>query len=155
MKQTSDEICVRMKTELAAFRFLSNADLPVIAPYFDCYQVQEGEVLWQEGDPCDFLAFILEGRLDIKKNTEFAGKDVIVGVYSTGTIVGELGILDGSPRAVTAVALEDCSLLTLNRENFEKLLMEHPHLGVNLLKGMLFAVSSRLKKSYERLASIF
>jgi CRP-like cAMP-binding protein len=144
-----------MKTELTSFRFLSDQDVPILAPFFDCRQVQGGETLWHEGDPCDFVAFIVEGKIDLKKETEFAGKQVIVGVYGKGNVVGEMCLLDRTPRAVTAVALEDCSLLLLTRENFDRILQAHPLLGIRLLKGMLLAVSIRLRKSFERLASIF
>jgi CRP-like cAMP-binding protein len=56
---------------------------------------------------------------------------------------------------VTARALDDTDLLVITHENFEKLTEEHPELGVKLLKGMLLAVSTRLRKSYDRLAAIF
>ncbi len=155
MRKTSEAVCARMKRELRYFNFLSDEDFPDLAEYFDCRQVDAEEVVWYEGDPCDYLAFIVEGRLEIKKATEFEGKEVVLGVYSDGAVAGELCFLDGSERAVTAVSLEDTSLLILSRANFDRLMEAHPVLGNKLLKGMLLAVSTRLRKSFERLASIF
>jgi CRP/FNR family transcriptional regulator, cyclic AMP receptor protein len=149
------DVCSRLRAELASFRFLQGEDISGIAPFFKCRQARAGEVLWREGDPCDYVAFIIEGEVDIKKETEFEGKQVIVGVYGTGSIVGELCLLDGSPRAITAVALTDTDLLLLTRQNLERLLELHPGAGIKLLKGMLLAVSIRLRKSFDRLASIF
>jgi CRP-like cAMP-binding protein len=83
------------------------------------------------------------------------GKQVLVGVYSPGTIVGELCLIDQRPRAVSAVAMEDTALLILTRDNLDKLVETHPRLGAKLLEGMLLAVSIRLRKAFERLASIF
>lgn len=155
MRTASREVCLQMKQELTAFRFLDPADISVLAPYFECRQVEAGETLWEEGDGCDYLVFVMEGRLEIKKETEFKGKQVIVGVYGRGNIAGELCILDGSPRPVTVAALEDSNLLLLTRDRFEGILKEYPELGVKLLKGMLMAVSIRLRKSFDRLAAIF
>lgn len=155
MTLSSDEQCLLLKRQLRFFHFLAEEDMPLLADFFDCRQVPAGEILWQEGEPGDYEAFIVEGRVEVKKDTEFAGKQVVVGVYSPGTVVGELCLLDKKPRAVTAVALEDCGLLILTRQRLEALLEEHPRVGVKLLKGMLFAVSIRLRKSFERLASIF
>jgi len=152
---TPEDSCALLKRQLRFFHFLSEEDLPVLAEYFSCRQIRAGETLWKEGDTGDYEAFIVEGRIEVKKNTEFAGKQVVVGVYSPGTIVGELCLMDAKPRAVTAVALEDCALLLLTREHLERLLEKNPEVGVKLLKGMLFAVSTRLRKSFERLASIF
>ena len=147
--------CVRMKKALGAFSFLDEKDLPILADYLECRQVAAGEVLWREKETTDAVAFIVHGRMDITRETEFEGKSVVVAVYSSGSIAGELGLLDGSPRAVTAAALEDTEILLLSRDRFEQLINSHPQLGNKLLKGMLLAVSHRLKKAYERLADIF
>lgn len=155
MKPVSGDVCVRMKNDLSAFRFLEEKDLDFLAHHFQCSQVNAGETLWSEGDESTYVAFIMEGRVDAKKNTEFESKQVIVGVYGRGSIVGELGFLDDAPRSVTAVALEPTNLLLLTRESFEELLIDHPDLGAKLLKGMLLAVSIRLRKSFDRLAAIF
>jgi CRP-like cAMP-binding protein len=78
-----------------------------------------------------------------------------LGIYSQGTFVGELCILDSSPRAVTAVALEDVSFVLITRENFDKLIKTHPELGIKFMKGMLLSVSKRLRSSFDRLVEVF
>jgi len=152
--RTTDEICSKIKNEWS-FQFLNQEDAAVLVNYLDCRQVPAGEMLWHEGDSCGELAFIVTGRLEIGKETEFEGKNVIVGVYGAGSFVGELCILKASPRIVTAVALTDCELLTLSVDKFNELTDKHPELGVRLLKGMLATVSTRLSKAFGRLASIF
>ena len=155
MTPTSDETCARMRRELRFFHFLSEDDLTDVAAYFSCRQLRAGEILWREGDVAAEEACIIAGRVEVKKETEFAGKQVVIGVYSAGTIVGELSILDDKPRAVTAVALQDTDVLLLSRENFDRLLPDPPEGGVRLLKGMRLAISPRLRKAFDRLASIF
>lgn len=155
MTESPDEVCSRMRGDLRFFNFLDGPALSRLGHYFSCQQVGAGEVLWQEGDTGDFIVFIIHGRLEAKKQTEFAGKEVVVGVFSPGAIVGELGFADQYPRGVTMVALEDSELLLLSRENFERLLVEHPKQGVAMLKGMLLAVSTRLRNANNRLAAIF
>lgn len=150
-----ERLCGRMKRELRFFNFMAEEDLDEVAGFFECRQVAAGQPLWREGDPGNFVAFIVAGRVEVSKETEFKGKNVVVGVYSQGTIVGELSILDGSPRAETALALDHVDLVLLTVNSFERLLQEHPQLGARLLKGMLLTVSRRLKKSFARLAAIF
>jgi len=150
-----ERLCGRMKGELGYFSFLEEAALDEIATYFECRQVKAGETLWKEGDPCTFVAFIIQGRLEVKKQTEFAGKEVVVGVYGRGSVVGEICFFGGSRRAETAQALEHVDLILLTRASYERLVEAHPVLGVRLLEGMLLTVSTRLRKSFERLAAIF
>ena len=155
MNDILGKLCNCGKDELSAFCFLCTDEMKVLAGFFKCKNVKAGEILWDEGDPCDYVAFINEGRLEVKKETEFEGKQVIVGIYSKGAFVGELCILDGSPRALTAKAIEDLSLVIITQESFDELISKHPELGNKLLKGMLLSVSKRLRKSFDRLASIF
>ncbi len=155
MKAVTGEICRLMREDLKIFAYLDEDDAAALAPYLECRQAAAGEVLWREGDSCQFLAFIVAGRLDVTKETELAGKKVIVGVYGRGSVAGELCIMDGSPRAVTATALEETSLLLLSRAHLEELLKKDPPLGIKVLKGLLLAVTIRLKKSFDRLLALF
>jgi len=150
-----DELCECMKGEHNVFSFLDVKDLKELCGYFRCRTLRTGETLWKEGDPCDYMAFVVSGRVEVKKQTEFEGKHVVVGLFSKGSIIGSLCILDNAPRAVTASALEDGTIVSIGRDNFEKLMNAHPELGARLMKGMLLSTSIRLRKSFERLASFF
>lgn len=150
----AEDLCAKIKKEWS-FQFLNETDEAILVDYLECCQVPAEETLWHEGDGCGALVFIVTGRLEVSKQTEFEGKNVIVGVYGAGSIVGELCILKAMPRIVTAVTLTDCELLTLSSVNFNLLTERHPELGVRLLKGMLATVSIRLSKAFGRLAAIF
>jgi CRP-like cAMP-binding protein len=139
----------------SVFSFLCDEDLSELTGFFQSKTVKAGEPLWVEGAPSDYVAFIVSGRVDIKKKTDFEGKHVVVGVYSKGAVIGALGILDSRPRAVTAVAREEVSLVIITKENFDRLIKVNPELGIKLMKGMLFSVSVRLRKSFERLTRFF
>ncbi len=140
-----------MKGEKSIFHFLSDEDLKNLSAFFESKHIPAGETLWKEEDPFNYIAFIVSGRVEIKKETEFKGKNVIVGIYSKGALC----ILDDSLRKVTAEALEDVSLAIITQENLDKLIDTNPGLGAKLLKGMLLIVSGRLRKSFDRLAVFF
>lgn len=155
MKELSGGLCAQIKSELRTFHFLGVEDPQKLEPYLGCRRLKADETLWEEDGECDFMVIVVNGCLKVKKQTEFEGKDVIVGLYGPGAIAGELCILDASPRVVTAAAHEDSEILVLSKEAFERLCDESPELAVKLLKGMLLAVSTRLRKSFDRLAAIF
>ena len=155
MNNMYGEICNCKSIQDSIFSFVGEDKLKVLLSYFQCKSIAKDEVLWEEGESCDFAAFIVSGRVEILKQTEFKGKHVVVGVYSKGAVVGALCILDGGKRAVTAKALDDVSITAISKDNFEKLLKEEPELGMQLMKGMLVSFSTRLRKSFERLATFF
>ncbi len=140
------------------FRFFRNMPKEEISSLlFFCThkRAQAGEILWQEGDKDNQVAFILQGRLGIKKRTEFSDRHIIVGTYGPGSVVGELCLLTDNDRSVSAEAISDVELLFLSNDKFEELLHANPALGLKLLKGLFKMTSKRLSKSYERIASIF
>lgn len=149
------EACARMTRELSFFSFLSDRELTDLYHHFTCRHVPAGTVLWKMGDTCDYMAFITSGRMLIKVGTEFEGKDVVVGVLTEGSMVGERGMLDGTPHFVTAEALEDLDLVMIDHDNFQRILDKHEELAIKLLKGMLLSVSTRLENALGRLASVF
>ena len=153
--EVSEKTCLVMMEELSFFPFMEEKDFTDIPCYFKRRLVKTGEVLFHEGDTCDYLAYIITGRLEIKKATDFQGKEFILGIYGRGSLVGELCFLDGSPRPYTAVALEECTLVELSKANFDTMVAEEPELGIKFLKGLLLAVSIRLRKSFDRMAAIF
>jgi CRP/FNR family cyclic AMP-dependent transcriptional regulator len=151
----TEKTCLVMKEELSFFPFLEKDELLEMPCYFQPKEYAKGDIICEEGGPCDFVGFIVSGRCEIKKQTEFKGKTFILGIYAEGSMVGELCICDDHPRAYSAVALEDTTLITISRNNFAKMLVERPDLGAKFLKGLLLSTSIRLRKSFDRMASIF
>lgn len=146
---------VLLKKYLPLFHGLSEEQAAQLKTYFSMRTVAVREELWHEGEPGEYLAFVLSGCMQLKKDTEFGGKQVVVGVFSAGAVIGELSFSRNDVRVVTAAALEECQLAILTRERFDALVRDYPALGVRLLESVLQAACKRLEMSYERLASIF
>jgi CRP/FNR family transcriptional regulator, cyclic AMP receptor protein len=151
MNGVFEDLYTSMRGEKSVFKFLSDEDIKHLSAFFESKNVPAGETLWKEEDPFDYIAFIVSGRVEIKKEAEFGGMNVIMGIYSKGALC----ILDDSLRKVTAVALEDVSLSIITQENLDKLIATNPGLGAKLLKGMLLTVSERLRKSFDRVVTFF
>lgn len=151
MNGVFEDLYASIKGKRSVFNFLSDEDFKNLSTFFESKNIPAGETLWKEEDPFDYIAFIVSGRVEIKKETEYKGKNVIVGIYSKGALC----ILDESLKKVTAVALEDVSLAIITQENLDKLIATNPGLGAKLLKGMLLTVSDRLRQSFDRLTVFF
>ena len=53
-----------------------------------------------------------------------------------GGVLGEMALIDEAPRAASAVAETDCSLLPVSRNDFLALIKNKPAFGVALLKTL-------------------
>lgn len=137
------------------FRSFEPEELADILKFCERVSAPAGEILWTEGYGENYAAFILEGKLGIKKETEFSGKNVMIGIYTSGSVVGELCLLTEKPRTVSAEVIEPLDMVVLHSHRFEEMIEQHPLLGLRLLKHIFLSTSKRLTKSYERIASIF
>lgn len=146
-----DELYPSLKGEESALSFLSHEDFKKLSPFLQTKQIPAGETLWQEEDPFDYIAFIVSGKVEIRKEVEFGEMHVVIGEYGKGALC----ILDDSLRRVTAIAREDVSLAIITRKNLDRLIAVNPGLGAKLLKEMLLTVSDRLRKSFDRLVTFF
>jgi CRP/FNR family cyclic AMP-dependent transcriptional regulator len=90
----------------------------------------KNKVIMKEGEGGVFMYVVLEGRVAISI------KSKIVERVGAGGVFGEMAIVDQSPRAATAEAETDCSLLGINRNDFLSLVKSNPVFAVSLLRAL-------------------
>jgi len=145
-----------MKDELMLFHMLSHEQMEKVVPYLDVVDYSKGSILLKEGECGDFLAFIVRGKMEVKKQTEFAGKQIVLATLGRGSLVGELSFINSEePRSATVAALEDSEVVILRRDALDDLTRQHPEIGVLILKGMIRILAIRLRKAVERLSYVF
>ena len=144
-----------LHTATHIFFLVSNDEIRQIASFLEEARHPAGSVIFQEGDPADYVAFIAGGKVEAKKQTEFQGSSFVVAQMSRGSILGELSFSDEQNRSASAVALEDTELLLLTRAGLESLAREHPETALKIYKGISRVLSLRLRNLTERMAHIF
>lgn len=145
-----------LKDKLLLFHLLSDEEVELIAGYFEIALFPEGAVLFREGEPGDYIGFIVSGAVEVKKQTEFKGKEIVLATLKKGSFVGEMSLMGhGEPRSATVVVLEDTELVILKRDALDTLIEQHPRIGIKILKGLNQILTIRLRKTVERLTSLF
>jgi CRP-like cAMP-binding protein len=88
------------------------------------------KVIMKEGEGGVFMYVVLDGRVAISI------KSKVVERVGPGGVFGEMALVDQSPRAASAVAETDCSLLSINRSQFLSTVRSNPAFAVSLLKAL-------------------
>lgn len=118
------------KTEL--LQNLSGERLDRIAKIAIMQTVQNGDLLFSEGERCQGIFLILSGRIKTFKISG-AGREQIMGLLGAGDCLAGVPAFDGHCYAAFAVALEYVELLYFPREAFLKLVQQDAILAFNLL----------------------
>ena len=74
--------------------------------------LRAGDVLFEIGEPADSMYFVESGMVRIGTG-QFVFEEAV-----DGTIVGELGIIDGSSRSATGWAAVESTLIKVSTERF-------------------------------------
>ena len=112
---------------LKATHLFSELDPPALARLAASCQLVElaaGEVLLREGEAGDELYVVISGALRVTRR-EGEGA-LVVGELRPGEHVGELALLEKSPRTATVTSLQACTLLSLSRRVLEPLFESQP-----------------------------
>src|SRR5579863_2510778 len=100
-----------------------------------------GELLFSEGEPCNGLHIIAQGKVRIFK-TSVNGREQVLAVNLPGESVAELPVFDGGPFPASAVAIEDTEIAFTSQRDFQAYCMEHPEVALKVLQ----VVGSRLRR---------
>jgi predicted acylesterase/phospholipase RssA/CRP-like cAMP-binding protein len=117
------------------FRRLDDAARTLVLDELELRTASAGEVVIHQGDPADGLYVVAAGRLQVSITTE-AGDRRVLAEVGRGTVVGEMAVLDDSPRSADVVALRECHLYFLSGEGFQRIIAAHPD-ALRLITGAL------------------
>jgi CRP/FNR family cyclic AMP-dependent transcriptional regulator len=137
-----------------AFNFLTAEEIQELCPYLELKEWPADAVVMQEGEHEDYMGFVTEGRLAVKKKTGYWGKHIIIAILDKGTMVGEGAFIDEGPRSTTIVAMEHTRLLTLAASKMDELIINRPMLAIKLMKRILHIISVRLRKAGDRISEL-
>jgi EAL domain-containing protein (putative c-di-GMP-specific phosphodiesterase class I) len=107
------------------------------APMDSAYRIEllPGQVLFREGD-APTTAFLIESG-SLRITAQRAGAPMVLSDLGPGALVGEMAVLDDSPRSATATALADCVLTPIDRAQFaERLQTADPVVRALLLSQL-------------------
>jgi len=144
-----------MLREDMIFSFLEDGEIEKIAPFFELSNYPANTTVFKEGDPSDFMGYVISGKLEVKKQTEFKGNQLIIALLSKGALVGELSIFDKHNRSASVEAVNPTTLIILKHQALDSLMQLYPNIGIKILKGLIRVLSLRLRKATERLTTIF
>lgn len=115
------------------FRGLSEATLDRIAALAMRRSYDKGAIIFAQGDEGNALYGVASGRVRISA-TGLGGQEVFLSIMEPGDTFGEIAVMDGLPRTAGATALDDTTLIMIQRGDFLAHIEREPQLSLHLLK---------------------
>ncbi|MFH0883968.1 MAG: aspartate ammonia-lyase [bacterium] len=128
------------------FHNLGHEELGWIAERLIERVVSPEEMLFEENTPRRSLFLIREGQVELFK-TGLDGEENRLAIFGPGDFLGEGSLMDDYPHNTSARALEKTSLLTIPREDFQRLFIDHPETAGRILSSIARVISRRMRQT--------
>jgi len=137
------------------FSDLDRDELEMLAYWMKAYTAPAGTLILKEGEASSScLCIIVEGTVNIFKQSEPNDDHVKIAEIESGASIGEMSVIDGKPLSASAISLTDSTILIMTRDDFQNLLKKNSNLGIKILYRVAKLISERLRTTTGRLADL-
>ena len=130
--------------KIPMFAKMETSKLKLLAFSSEMVSFQDGDIVFNSGDNADYAYVIMEGAVDIITETE---KGPIVTVtLSQNQLIGELGLLNNTPRIATLIANGNLLAMKITAEMFFRILRENSEVALDVIRML----STKLTVTHEQ-----
>jgi CRP-like cAMP-binding protein len=150
-----EEVAARLLVTSSALDDLTLADAFKVVTYMRPKRIAAGTVFMQEGEvkQNDYMLLVLEGDIAVENELHGYQESMVVNIIGPGHLIGEMGVLDGSPRSATCTATTEIYAAVLSRTALMRLLKDEPRVGSRLLLAISKRMADRLRDTTRKLKS--
>lgn len=107
-----------------------------------------GERIFTEGDLATTMFIVQSGKVRLFRM--IGGQKRVHGTMEKGDFFGEMSILEGLPRTVSAEAVDDAELIEINSMTFDKMIKGNIEIAIRMLRKL----SIRLREAERRIEGL-
>ena len=82
--------------------------------------------------------------------SDLDGREVILAILGPNEFVGEMGLIDNSPRSANVVALEQCEVVCIFKSDFRRCLADNFDMAMTVMRGLV----KRLREADNQIGSL-
>ena len=114
---------------------------------------KDDELICEENGPANTMFVILKGSVRVLKK-DIKGVQQELAVLPSPCIIGQMGLVDGSPRSATCKAIDDVGALSIDIDTYNTLLTEASPAGSAFRHLMLSTMTSQLSTANQKIRDL-
>src|SRR4051812_30539377 len=124
----SAELAATMLCAPTALMQLGPREARSIVAYMHPHRISAGTTFIREGDAerTDFMLLVLAGEVTVETIVVSRTAPITVTVLGPGSLIGEMGLIDGAPRSASCTALTNLRCAVLTRSSLNRLIENEP-----------------------------
>ena len=150
---SSAELAAKLLIAPTALMQLTLDEAFTVVSYMTPRKIAEGMTFIKEGDDSDtgFMLLLLEGEVIVENIVVSRHTPVTVTVLGPGSLIGEMGLVDGQARLASCTASTAARCAVLSRTALEKLGKDDPQTASKLMSAVALRIAERLRDTSEKL----
>ena len=147
------ELAAQLLIAPTALMQLTSDEALTVVSYMIPRKIPVGTTFIKEGDKSDtgYMVLLLEGEVTVENIVVSRRAPVTVNVLGPGSLIGEMGLVDGQARLASCTASTDVRCAILSREALEKMGSDDPKTAAKLMFAVSLRVAERLRDTTEKL----
>ena len=147
LKDTTVNVIRKMEMvgKIQLFRYLSYQELTKVLSIGTIQELKRGVTIYDEGEASHEMFILLAGEVEVKKGGR------LIATRAPGESLGEMGIIDQSPRSASVSTVVPSTVMSISREKLFELLRGHPDLAVKFFWALCSELNRRLRATTEKL----
>ncbi|BDT69916.1 hypothetical protein os1_41080 [Comamonadaceae bacterium OS-1] len=131
---------------------LSPTEALTVVSYMTPRRIPMDTTFIHEGNTSEtgYMLLLLEGEVTVENIVVSRRNPVTVSVLGPGSLIGEMGLIDGQARLASCTATTDVTGAMLSRAALEKLSQDDPHTAAKLLLAVSLRIAERLRDTTEK-----
>ena len=134
-----------------AFKGLDDEELEQVAALTEFRTYPANHILCQEGAYEEVLYIIADGSIAITQKTSDGEEERLLREGGRGAVVGEMALIQSVPRAATVRTTSECTVLEMEKRDFETILSRSPRMAIDLIRITLDRLRDNDRKMIEDL----
>ena len=155
-KDPNQEKAAQLLVTPTALTDLSTPDARIVVGFMKPKRFKVGTVFIREGEVThtDFMMLILDGEVLVQNEVASAGDSMVMSIIGPGSIIGEMGVLDGAPRSATCTATTDLTVALLSRKALLKIINHNAPVAARLMLAISKRLSDRLREANRKIKTL-
>ena len=147
------ELAAKLLIAPTALMQLTLDEALTVVSYMTPRKIPMGTTIIKEGDDSDtgYMMLLLEGEVTVENIVVSRHAPVTVTVLGPGSLIGEMGLVDGRARMASCTASINSRCAVLTRAALEKLGKEDPQTATKLMFAVALRIAERLRDTSVKL----
>ena len=134
--------------KIPMFAKMETSRLKLLAFASEIVSFQHGDIVFNSGDSADYAYVIMDGAVDIITETDSG--PIVTDTLRQNQLIGELGLLNNTPRIATLIANGDLQAMKITAEMFFRILRENSEVALDVIRML----SDKLTRSHTRVETL-